>query len=178
MAQANRELPRLGAKVRTLRRRENLSQVQLAERLGVSASYLNLIEANRRPLPAALLIKLAQIFEIDLTSFATEHDIRLVGDLLEAFSDPLFDPHELNSVDVRELAANSPGTARAVLMLYRAYKGARESAEALAARMSEGELTGVDLSRLPSEEVSDVIQRHVNHFPELEDGAENLWQKA
>ncbi|MGH7439789.1 MAG: helix-turn-helix domain-containing protein, partial [Polyangiaceae bacterium] len=63
MAQTNRELPRLGAKVRTLRRRESLSQVQLAERLGISASYLNLIESNRRPLPAALLIKLAQLFE-------------------------------------------------------------------------------------------------------------------
>ena len=43
MAQTTRELPRLGAKVRTLRRRESLSQVQLAERLGISASYLNLI---------------------------------------------------------------------------------------------------------------------------------------
>ena len=41
-----------GAKVRALRRRENLSQAELARRLGVSASYLNLIESNRRPLPA------------------------------------------------------------------------------------------------------------------------------
>ena len=58
--------PRLGAKVRSLRRRENLSQAQLAQRLGVSASYLNLIEANRRPLPAGLLIKLAQQFSLDV----------------------------------------------------------------------------------------------------------------
>jgi len=48
---------RLGAKVRALRRRESLTQVQLATQLGISASYLNLIEANRRPLPANLLIK-------------------------------------------------------------------------------------------------------------------------
>ena len=47
---------RLGAKVRGLRRREGLTQVQLATQLGISASYLNLIEANRRPLPANLLI--------------------------------------------------------------------------------------------------------------------------
>ena len=54
--------PRLGAKVRALRRRESLSQGQMAERLGISPSYLNLIENNHRPLPAALLIKLAQQF--------------------------------------------------------------------------------------------------------------------
>src|SRR5256885_509912 len=69
---------RLGAKVRALRRRENLSQVQLAERLGVSPSYLNLIENNRRPLPAALLIRLAQLFGADLHSFASDEDGRVV----------------------------------------------------------------------------------------------------
>ncbi len=26
--------------------------------------------------------------------------------------------------------------------------------------------------------MSDLIQRHMNHFPELEDGAEELWKKA
>ena len=52
---------KLGAKIRNLRRREKLSQVQLAEKLDISPSYLNLIEHNRRPLSAPLLIKLAQI---------------------------------------------------------------------------------------------------------------------
>ena len=37
------EAPRYGAKVRALRRRENVNQVQLAEKLGISPSYLNLI---------------------------------------------------------------------------------------------------------------------------------------
>ena len=60
---------RLGAKVRALRRRENLSQTQFAEKLGVSSSYVNLIENNRRPLTAPLLIRLAQIFQLDLHAF-------------------------------------------------------------------------------------------------------------
>jgi len=38
------DLPQLGAKIRALRRRENMSQALLAERLGISPSYLNLIE--------------------------------------------------------------------------------------------------------------------------------------
>ena len=68
------ESPRLGAKVRALRRREALTQVQLAAQLGISASYLNLIEANRRPMPANVLIKLAQLFGVDVGADCEELD--------------------------------------------------------------------------------------------------------
>ncbi len=178
-AQPGETAPRLGAKVRGLRRREGLTQVQLAEKLGISPSYLNLIEANRRPLPAGLLIRLAQLFRVDLESFAADDDARLVADLLEAFADPLFESLPLTNADVREVAQASPQAARAVLALYRAYSGARESVESLSSKLSEGEeLAGIDTSMLPSEQVSDFIQRQMNHFPEIEDGAEALWRDA
>jgi predicted transcriptional regulator/DNA-binding XRE family transcriptional regulator len=178
MAQTNRELPRLGAKVRALRRRENLSQVQMAERLGISPSYLNLIESNRRPLPAALLIKLAQTFGVDLHAFGGDEDARVVNDLLEVFSDPVFDPYQLTSADLRELALNSPQIARAVLALYSSFKTQREASEELASRLDGEEATSVDRSQLPSEEVNDLVQKNMNYFPELEEAAEELWRKA
>jgi len=179
MTQANRELPRLGAKVRALRRRENLSQVQMAERLGISPSYLNLIESNRRPLPAALLIKLAQLFGVDLHAFGADEDARLVNDLLEVFADPLFDGYRLTSSDLRELAVNQPQIARAVLALYSSYKTQRESSEELASRLTGGEESaGADRSQLPSEEVNDLVQKHMNYIPELEEGADEVWRKA
>jgi len=174
-----RDTPRLGAKVRALRRRESLSQVQLAERLGISASYLNLIEHDRRPLNAGLLIKLGQILPVDLKSLAANDEARLTADLMEALGDPLFEGHALAAPDVMELATASPSVSRAVLALYQAYRGARESADMLAARLSEGdELHAIDSSPLPSEEVSDLIQRRGNHFPELEEGAEMLWSSG
>src|ERR1700751_4536621 len=111
MTQSNRELPRLGAKVRALRRRENLSQVQMAEKLGISPSYLNLIESNRRPLPAALLIKLAQFFGVELHAFGGDEDARLINDLLEVFAEPVFDAYRLTSSDLRDLAVNHPQVA-------------------------------------------------------------------
>ncbi len=178
MSRSERELPRLGAKVRALRRRENLSQVQMAERLGISASYLNLIEANRRPLPAALLIKLAQMFGVDLLAFGADEDARLAHDLMEAFSDPVFEAYSLNSSDLRELALNNPQVARAVLALYSTYKSQREATDELASRLEGDEGAGVDRSRLPSEEVGDLVQKHMNYFPELEEAAEELWKKA
>jgi predicted transcriptional regulator/DNA-binding XRE family transcriptional regulator len=171
------ELPRLGAKVRTLRRRQGLSQAQLAERLLVSASYLNLIENNRRPLPAQLLVKLAQIFDVELSSFASDEEGRSVAGLLEAFADPLFEEMDIVQSEVHELAQQSPTTARAVLKLYRAYQGARAARDQLSSRVFEGD-EPAEPSNLPSEEVSDLIQRTNNHFPALEAAAEELWRKA
>jgi len=169
----------LGGKVRALRRRENMTQGQFAERLGVSPSYLNLIENNRRPLTAPMLIKLAQLFQLDLTSFAVSEDISLVSDLREAFGDPLFDPHGITTNDLKELATSSPNLGKAVLSLYRAYRATRDSAETLAERLHGSDSPpGVEDTRLPTEEVNDFIQRRMNHFPELEDIADEIRIRA
>ncbi len=150
----------------------------MAERLGISPSYLNLIESNRRPLPAPLLIKLARAFGVDLHTFGGDEDARIVHDLLEAFSDPAFDTYQLASTDLRELAINHPQVARAVLALYQSYKTQRAASDNLASRLDGEEQGAVDRSQLPSEEVNDLIQGRMNYFPELEEGAEQIWQKA
>jgi predicted transcriptional regulator/DNA-binding XRE family transcriptional regulator len=178
MREIAREVAHLGAKVRALRRRESMTQAQLAIRLGISASYLNLIEHNRRALSASLLIRVAEIFALDLKALSEDQQGRLVADLMEAFGDTIFEAHDLTNGEVRDLAASSPGAARAVLTLYQAYRAAREAADTLTAKLSDGDLEGVDSSHLPTEEVSDFIQRHHNYFPEIEDGAEALWREA
>jgi predicted transcriptional regulator/transcriptional regulator with XRE-family HTH domain len=178
--------PRLGARIRALRRRNGLSQAQLASELGISPSYLNLIESNRRPLTAPLLIKLARHFGLELHELAPEEDARLVSELMEVFADPVLEGHGLTSTDVREVAQQNPAFSRAVLALYQSYESQRETSEAVAMRVAQGEEgaigtgSGADLglSRLPSEEVSDLIQQHMNYFPELEVAAEQLWKKA
>jgi len=81
---------RLGRKVRALRTQEGMTQTALAERLGISAGYLNLIEHDRRPLTAAVLLRLGQVFDLDLNAFATGGDAQLTADALEVFGDPLF----------------------------------------------------------------------------------------
>src|SRR5215471_20203059 len=99
MSSEQAQTTRFGGKIRALRRGHNLNQAQLAERLGISASYLNLIEGNKRPLPATLLIKLAQIFKVNLDSFAADHDARMIADLCEVFADPLFEESALSSTE-------------------------------------------------------------------------------
>jgi predicted transcriptional regulator len=155
-----------------------MTQAELARRLGISASYLNLIEHNRRAFGADLLVRLAGVLPVDLRALSPDHEGRLLTELLEAFGDPLFDGVDLVASDVGECAAAHPGVAQAVLRLYAAYRGARESARNLAAKLSDGALDDLDRSRSPSEEVSDFLQRSTNHFPELEDGAEALSRDA
>lgn len=169
---------RLGTKVRALRRRERLTQVDLAKKLGISSSYLNLIEHDRRSLTAPLLLKLAQLFRLDLDAFGGDDEGRLTADLQEAFGDPLFEEHDLLASDVREIAGNG-AAARAILALYHAYQSARDSTRALAERLEEKvDLPGLDPLHLPSEEVSDVIQGNRNHFAAVEEAATALARDA
>jgi predicted transcriptional regulator/DNA-binding XRE family transcriptional regulator len=172
------EALRLGTKVRSMRRREKLTQSELAARLEISPSYLNLIEHQQRPLPAHLLVKLATIFKVDLDAFADDTQSRLAADLQEVFGDALFEEHPVTTTDMRELADNTP-LARAVLALYQAYRGSIESTRALSSKLYDGrDFLGVDPTHLPSEEVNDVIQNHLNYFPELETAAEAFASSA
>jgi predicted transcriptional regulator/transcriptional regulator with XRE-family HTH domain len=155
-----------------------MTQAQLADRLGISASYLNLIEHNKRALSAPLLIRLAEVFDLDLRALSAESHARVIADLMEVFGDPIFEAHDVTNAEVKDLCAATPAAARAVLALYQAYRAAREASDTLAATLSDGDLEGVDSSHLPTEEVSDLLQRHMNHFPELEEGAEALWRDA
>ena len=168
----------LGAKVRTLRRREGLTQTDLASRLEISPSYLNLIEHNQRPLPAHLLVRVAQVLEVDLDNFVDDNASRLAADLQEMFGDAMFEEHGVTTNDMRELADNS-GVARAVLALYQAYRSSTDSTRALAAKLYDGrDFPGVNPAHLPSEEVSDVIQHNMNYFAELEAAADDVARRA
>jgi transcriptional regulator with XRE-family HTH domain len=151
---------------------EGLSQAQLAERLGISASYLNLIENNHRPLPAALLIKLAQLFGVDLQAFAGDDDATLGRDLLEVVLRSAVRGVDAHLGDVRELVRRRARGARAVLTLYRAYQSARETRGDARAAAREGDgLSAWPRSRCPRGRERP-HPAHMNHFPELEEAAE------
>jgi predicted transcriptional regulator/DNA-binding XRE family transcriptional regulator len=169
--------PRLGSRLRALRATHGLSQKQLAERLGVSASYLNLIEHDRRPLTADLLLRLARTLDTDLRSFGSEEG-QLAAELCEVLSDPVFESHPLTTADIRAAVSAHPDFARALRHLHERFVAARESLDALGAQLldAQTEWGGSDRTRLASEQVSDFIERHTNYFPALEAEAERVRQ--
>lgn len=169
----------LGHKVRRLRRDLKMTQAQMAEEIGVSPSYLNLIEANQRPLTVPLLLKIAGVYGIDMASFAEDDETRLVASLREVFADPLFEAGDIKGQDMKELVAVAPTLGQAVISLYRAFREAREDLGALAEKVADRDkLQVMGAQAFPQEEVSEFFQAEQNHFPDLETAAEGMWIDA
>src|ERR1044072_4764146 len=95
----------VGPRFRRIRQQLGLSQTQIAEGLGISPSYINLIERNQRPVTAQLLMRLAQTYELDLRDLASADEDRFFAELNEIFSDPLFRPNDLPQPARRQPAA-------------------------------------------------------------------------
>ena len=88
---------RLGAAIRRIRRQRKLTQLQLSNSLGISTSYLNLIENNRRNVTGKILVSFAKEFNVELSELAAENDSSLLNDLMEVFSDVIFDTNYIYS---------------------------------------------------------------------------------
>lgn len=169
----------LGPKVRRLRRDQGLTQAQMAETLGISPSYLNLIEHNQRPVTVPVLLRLGQSFGVDLQTFAEDEESRLAAGLKEVFADPLFETGDIRRQDLQELAAAAPTLGHAVVTLYRAYRETREDLETLSEQFADRDrLHLVQNAAFPLEEVRDMFHSRNNHFPDLETAAEQLWTDA
>ena len=99
----------VGPRFRRIRQQLGLSQTQIAEGLGVSPSYINLIERNQRPVTAQILLRLAETYDLDLRDLATADEDRFFAELNEIFSDPLFRQIDLPKQELRDLAELCPG---------------------------------------------------------------------
>ncbi len=64
----------LGQRISTLRKEVHLTQVQLAEILGISQQYMQAFEAGRRKVSAAMLPTLAQLFAISIDELVGMQD--------------------------------------------------------------------------------------------------------
>jgi hypothetical protein len=163
---------RIGGRLRRLRQERRLTQAQMARELGISASYLTLLESNQRPVTVRVLLKLVEQFQVDLQGFAADTDQRISLQLMEAFSDPVFESAEVKASDVQELVATLPAVGRAVLDIYEAYRRNLPADEQTNAGDDAADAAPVTI---PSEEVTEFIQRRLNYFPEIEAAAERLW---
>jgi len=128
--------PLVGSRLRRLRKQRAMTQVELAGRLGISPSYLNLMEHNQRALTPPLLVKLRDLFEIDLRAFSGTEEAHLLAETMEALGDPLFRDGGLKREDVEQVVGASPELARAILVLYRAYRSAQTEVADLGQRLA------------------------------------------
>ena len=146
-----------GPSLRRIRRREGLTQAAMAATLGISASYLNLIERNQRPLSARLLLGMAQHFDFDPRSLGSHEEAGGVDGLRRRLADTLFDDLAIDREDVVEWLNAAPQAAVAFARLYDR-----------AGNIGDGDTQ--DPTLLARRE----IERWRNHFADLDVAAEEL----
>ena len=127
----------VGQRIRKRRLELGQSQTALASQVGISPSYLNLIEHNRRNIGGALLNRIADAIRLDSRALAGTEEARLIAELGEVAVDAGQVGIDLSPDDAGEVVANSPKAARAILGLYRAYREARLRLDLLGERLGE-----------------------------------------
>jgi predicted transcriptional regulator/transcriptional regulator with XRE-family HTH domain len=140
--------PLIGLRIRARRREIGLTQTALAGRLGISVSYLNLIEHNKRSIGGRLLRHVAEELDIGLETLDGAIERRLASDLTETMADPLFDRGGLEPQAIDELVGRYPGWARAVVTLHRALLDRSQAMHALADRLNQDPFLGDAIHRI------------------------------
>lgn len=167
-----------GGRIRRLRRDLALTQAQMAEGLGISPSYLNLVERDQRPISAQLILKLAKSYDVNLKTFAADDSTRIHSDLQEVFADPLLETTKLPPADLVDLARNSGMAAQAIVVLYRAYRQLAERTAHIADHIEDVNAVKKANLSMPVDEVRDFYASHKGYFHELEAAAEALWETS
>lgn len=147
-----------GPAIRRLRRREGLTQSAMAAQLGISPSYLNLVERNQRPLSARLLVRLAEAFDFDPRSLRQDEAVGGVDGLRRRLADARFADLAIDRDEIAEWLSAAPQAALAFARLFDASGPGGDVA-------GEGD---------PMELVRREIERWRNHFPDLDAAAEEL----
>lgn len=132
----------IGFKIRDKRKALGITQVVLSTRLGISASYLNLIENNKRNIGGKLLKKIADELGVVVDIFDGAAERRLVNDLAELSGESIFRPLELTPTTAGDFASQQPQWAQALVMLHRAYRDRDEAVTALSDRLNQDPFLG------------------------------------
>ncbi len=112
-----------GSRLRRLRLKLGMSQVAFAQSLGLSASYLNLMERDQRPLTAQVVLKLSGMDGVDIAELAAaEAAHSLLQSLREMVADPLLTGEVPPGNELHEVLQSAPNFVGAMLKLYGAYR--------------------------------------------------------
>lgn len=161
-----------GPRVRRLRNRLGMTQTAMAEGLGISPSYLNLIERNQRPLTVQLILKMAAVYKIDMEELQGETG-STAGELRQVFTDPLLSGEIPAGEELADLVELAPNAAQGMIKLYRAYREQAERLSDLAGLLAQaGHDPALSGARLPMDEVRDKLESRPNHFAAIDEAAE------
>lgn len=160
----------VGFRIRSKRKALGLTQAELAKRLAISSSYLNLIEAGKRRIGGALLRKIAAVLDVETDALTGRTERRMIAALGEVALEPLLRHIDLSADMAPDLVGRHPEWARALLTLYRGWRDQTAIADALSDRLNQDPVLGNAIHQL----MSHVTAIHssleiLNDVPELDE---------
>lgn len=158
----------IGPQLRRLRQERGETQGAMARALGISASYVNLLENNERSVSVQVLLRLMEVYGVDWRDLADDSAGSALADLRASLSDPIFTGARPDLPQLRAALVHAPDLAGAFLRLHRAYSSAID-------RLSALSQNAPDLAGSPEAAVHAAFRRSRNHFRELETAAEGFW---
>jgi len=123
-----------GTRIRDRRIMAGTRQSELARQIGISASYLNLIEHNRRRIGGKLLLDIAEALGVEASALTTGAEAALVATLREAGSAASLSETELDRAE--DLAGRFPGWADALALSHRKRAALEHTVEVLSDRLA------------------------------------------
>jgi XRE family transcriptional regulator, fatty acid utilization regulator len=160
-----------GARVRDLRKRLGLPQAAMAERLGVSVSYLSQIENEERPLTPPVLIALTREFPQEWGELGDDHNVTDLVRAIDAGADSSIPGAALDETAVQRGVEKHPALARRMVALHDAWRRSQAQLRVLDDKVESGAGTA---GSLPWEEVRDWYQAEGNYIDVLDRAAEAL----
>ena len=166
----------IGYKIKVKRKKLGITQANLAKKLIISPTYLNLMESGKRKIDLDLLLKIANELNVDVSDISKKTDTNLYQNLMDLLGDNLFENLDITNFDVKELISMNPSIAKALVKLGDNYKKKNQDIVSKVENMS-GKFIDSRKNSFPGEVVSDFIQENENYFPKLEDFATNIFHK-
>ncbi len=123
-----------GSRIRERRQISGLRQAQLARQVGISASYLNLIEHNRRRIGGKLLVDIAAALSVEPSVLTQGIEATLIAALREAAADAVGQKAEVDALD--EFAGRFPGWAGVLAQMHRRVVSLERTVETLSDRLT------------------------------------------
>ena len=168
---------KIGPKIRAFRRRLGIQANKLAEELGISPSYLNLIESSKRRIDGDLVLKICKVLKINLSDLTSRSDLNLENNISELLSDELFEDLDILGPEVKDLVNSNPKIAKALIKLGDNFKQKDIEIVNKVENIS-GKIIDSRKAAFPGEVVSDFLQENKNFFPKLENFANNIFEEV
>ncbi len=123
-----------GSRIRERRQISGMRQTELAQKVGISASYLNLIEHNRRRIGGKLLVDIAGALAVEPSMLTQGIEETLISALREAAEDAIGQDAEVAALE--EFAGRFPGWSGVLAQMHRRVVSLERTVETLSDRLT------------------------------------------